>query len=188
MCIIKGLLRKPELPKLWISQRSQDNSPLTSSWEHEWDRKRGRHRIWNRLQGLSCQHRAWCGARTHELWDHDLSRRWMLNCLSHPGRPCECIFLCLRSLVWSLGEAGDWGTKVSHMCIAHPRDWPPTKMLDTKAQMGFLRFATLCMCCHTLSLGELSASSYNSYGKAYLEAYSWFLLDFILCIFFLCSV
>ena len=47
--------------------------------------ERGRHRIWNRLQALSCQHRAWCGARTHGPRDHDLSWSRMLNWLSHPG-------------------------------------------------------------------------------------------------------
>ena len=47
--------------------------------------ERGRHRIWSRLQALSCQHRVRCGARTHGPWDHDLSRCWMLNRLSHPG-------------------------------------------------------------------------------------------------------
>ena len=35
--------------------------------------ERGRHRIWNRLQALSCQHRAQRGARTHGSRDHDLS-------------------------------------------------------------------------------------------------------------------
>ena len=43
--------------------------------EHEWGRgiERGRHRIWSRLQAPSRQHRARRGARTHELWDRDLS-------------------------------------------------------------------------------------------------------------------
>ena len=50
-------------------------------------RERGRHRIWNRLQALNCQHRALHGARTHELWDHDLSWSRTLNQLSHPGAP-----------------------------------------------------------------------------------------------------
>ena len=50
-------------------------------------RERGRHRIWSRLLALSCQHRARCGAWTHELWDHDLSQSQMLNQLSHPGTP-----------------------------------------------------------------------------------------------------
>ena len=48
-------------------------------------RERGRHRIWSRLQGLSCQHRVRHGAWTHELRDHDLSRRRTLNWLSHPA-------------------------------------------------------------------------------------------------------
>ena len=43
--------------------------------EHEWGRgrERGRHRIGNRLQALSCQPRAWRGARTHGPWDRDLA-------------------------------------------------------------------------------------------------------------------
>ena len=51
------------------------------------DRDRGRHRIQSRLQALSCQHRAWCGAWTHEPWHHDLSRSRMLNRLSYLGTP-----------------------------------------------------------------------------------------------------
>ena len=63
--------------------------------EKEWERDRvqagegqrenGRHRIWNRLQALSCQHRAQGGAWIHEPRDHDLSWSQMLNWLSHPG-------------------------------------------------------------------------------------------------------
>ena len=43
--------------------------------EHEQGRVRetGRHRIWNRLQALSGQHRAQCEARTHGPRDHDLA-------------------------------------------------------------------------------------------------------------------
>ena len=55
-------------------------------------RKRGRHRIQSRPQALSCQHRAWCGAQTHEPWDHDLSRNQTLNWLSHPGTPSFHVF------------------------------------------------------------------------------------------------
>ena len=54
--------------------------------------ERGRHRIWNRLQALSCQHRAWRGARTHGPRDHDLSRSRPLNRLSHPGSPVLIMF------------------------------------------------------------------------------------------------
>ena len=50
-------------------------------------RERGRHRIWSRLHALSCQHRARRGARTHELWDHDLSWSRTLNQMSHSGAP-----------------------------------------------------------------------------------------------------
>ena len=45
-------------------------------------RERGRHGIWS-----SCQHRAWCGAQTHEPGDHNLSQSQTPNQLSHPGAP-----------------------------------------------------------------------------------------------------
>ena len=66
----------------WESERERET-------EHKWGRgrERGRHRIWSRLQPLSCQHTARHGARTHELWHHDLSWSQMLNRLSHLGAP-----------------------------------------------------------------------------------------------------
>ena len=62
--------------------------------EHEWGRgrERRRHRFGSRLQALSCQHRAQCGARTHELLDRDLSRSWMPNWLSNPGTLIEILY------------------------------------------------------------------------------------------------
>ena len=39
------------------------------------------------FQAPSCQHRAWRGARTHEPWDHDLSRSRTISQLSPPGTP-----------------------------------------------------------------------------------------------------
>ena len=46
---------------------------------------RGTERQRHRIQALSCQYRAWCGAWTHKLRDHDLSWSQMLNQLSHLG-------------------------------------------------------------------------------------------------------
>ena len=65
---------------LFLGQRETEH-------ERARGRERGRHRIRNRLQALSCQHRARRGARTHGPWDHDLSRSWTLNRPSHPGTP-----------------------------------------------------------------------------------------------------
>ena len=59
-------------------------------WERErqsmskGEAKRGRHRIWSKLQALS---RPPLRARTHEPRDHDLSRSQMFNRLSPPGTP-----------------------------------------------------------------------------------------------------
>ena len=62
--------------------------------EHERGRvrERRRHRIWDRLQALSCRYRARCRAWTHGPRDHDLSRSQTLNRLSHPGAPVS-VFL-----------------------------------------------------------------------------------------------
>ena len=73
----------------WATQAPQCLLILETETEREQGRgrERGRHRIWNRLQALSCQHRARRRARTHKLWDRDLSRSQTLNWLSHPGAP-----------------------------------------------------------------------------------------------------
>ena len=86
--------------------------------EHELGRGRGsgRHRIGSKLQALSCQHRAWHGARTHKLWGHDLSRSQTFNWLSHPGalilfwikQNSTCIEL-LHKLTW-LVSLVEWGS------------------------------------------------------------------------------
>ena len=53
----------------------------------EWGKGRERMRE-NPKQAPSCQPRAWCGAQTHEPWDHDLSpnKEWEAW-LSPPGAP-----------------------------------------------------------------------------------------------------
>ena len=83
-----------DLSRSWTLNRlSYPDTPLYLFWERGWGRvsrggaERGRHRIQSRLQGPSCQYRAWCGARTHRVWDHDLSQSQMPNQLSHPGSP-----------------------------------------------------------------------------------------------------
>ena len=72
--------------------------------QQERDRERGRHRIWSRLQALSCQHRAWHGAPTHELWNPDPSWSGTLNWLSHPGAPILCTFIALPSIISPLSR------------------------------------------------------------------------------------
>ena len=88
-----NLLSHPGAPMFihfWERDRERERERET---ECEWgrDSKRGRHRIWSRFQALSCQHRPQQGARTHELWDHDLTWSQRLNWLSHPGAPVEQI-------------------------------------------------------------------------------------------------
>ena len=48
---------------LFLRERERDRA------EQGRGRERGRHRIWSRLQALSCQHRARRGAQTSQPWD-----------------------------------------------------------------------------------------------------------------------
>ena len=74
-------------------------------WVAEGQREIGRHRISNRLQALSCQHRIQCGPQTRKRWDHDLGWSRTLNRLSHPGALREDLKQA-PCLGWSLG----WGS------------------------------------------------------------------------------
>ena len=78
--------------------------------ECEWgrDRKRGRHRVGSRLQAPSHQHRARCGAQTHEPGDRDPSRSRTLNLVSHPGAP--------RPLTSSSNTHTKVCTRLAHSC------------------------------------------------------------------------
>ena len=75
-------LRHPGAPTFihfWEMERDR-------AWAGEGQRER-QTIIRSRLQPLSCQHRAWRGARTCEPRDHDLSQNGKLNRLSHAGAP-----------------------------------------------------------------------------------------------------
>ena len=58
-------------------------------------------RVWGRVGGCRqslkqaphWEQWAWCGTRTHELWDHDLSRSWRFNRLTNWATqiPLGCI-------------------------------------------------------------------------------------------------
>ena len=74
-----------------------------------WGAERARDRIRSRLQALSYQHRARCGVRTHEPWDHDLSWSRTPNQLSHPGAPCwlsSSISLCWNQKLKQKNSSG----------------------------------------------------------------------------------
>ena len=55
--------------------------------KHRWGRDRERGGTEDLKQALCWQQRTWCRAWTRKLWDHDLSRNPMLNCLTDPGAP-----------------------------------------------------------------------------------------------------
>ena len=78
-----------------------------TAWAEEGQRERERHRIWSRLQALSCQHRSQCGAWTQELWNHDLSQSRTPNQLSHPIAPTFCIIFWKLSSPGSVGKLKD---------------------------------------------------------------------------------
>ena len=81
----------------FLRERVHVRMHASMSWGvGEGQRQRGRHRMGSRLQVLSYQHQTRWGARTHRLWDHDLSRSWPLNQLSHAGAPVLEFFLMMR--------------------------------------------------------------------------------------------
>ena len=76
------------------------------------EREREReNRIRGRLHAPSCQHRARCGAPTHEPWGHVLSWSRMLNRLSHPG---ALRLLSLSSSFGGHGRLGRWAAWGEH--------------------------------------------------------------------------
>ena len=101
------------------------------------ERDRDKDRIWSKLQALSCQHRARCGARTHEPWDHDLSWSQTLHRLSHPGTLSVWLMISVQSMI-----PGLW-------------DWSPHRALCWA--WGLLEILSLSLCptpplTHSLSL------------------------------------
>ena len=93
-----------------------------TAWTGEGQRRR--HRIWSRLQALSCQHRVRGRARTHKLRDYDLSRSWMLNWLSHPGTPNVFLnLLFLRKRECEQGRSrGRRGQRIQSRLCADSRE------------------------------------------------------------------
>ena len=105
--------------------------------------ERGKHRIWSRLQALSCQHRAWCGAQAHKLWDHDLSWSRPLNQLSHPGAP-RSHFLLTRTFFY-LKHASEYMVLKDIytyvcvcVCVSHLRKIEYTHFLQVHRQIAWL--------------------------------------------------
>ena len=90
-----------EVSKRWLATAFIYFLMFIYFWEYKWGRgrERGRHRIWIRLPVPRCQHRARCGAQTHEPWDHDLNRSQTFNRLSHPGALTAAFRHC-RLLQW----------------------------------------------------------------------------------------
>ena len=99
---------------MFIFERKRERE--WQSVSNEGKAERGSQRIWSRLQALSCQHRAQCRARTHELWDHDLSQSQILNWLSHSGTPSLFFFNVYfweREREWAGAEReGDTKSKI----------------------------------------------------------------------------
>ena len=69
---------------LFLRERERERQSMSRGGAKS---ERGSHRFRSRLQALSRQHRARCGAQTHKPWNHDLSRSQTPNRLSHPGTP-----------------------------------------------------------------------------------------------------
>ena len=163
-------------------------------WEREretelkWGRgrERGGHRIWSRLQALSCQHRVRREAGTHKRWDHDLSwsrmpPKHLTNNLLDANRfttpPQQERVYCLP----------DWNNlhkilfiRAAHFCMP---DWDRTRLRGERRKdhhtvfpekagivNGWLSYLSICLSiypssislsCIYLSIHHLSIYSYQ---------------------------
>ena len=106
----------------------------------------------NRLQALSCQHRARCGARTREPRDHDLSQSRTLNWLSHPDAP-RTRFLIYISAKWMNGYHLSHSMTVACLMLHYPT-WIVTIL---KTGTGFSCYHPYC---HFLSVPLLNEWTY----------------------------
>ena len=119
-------------------------------------RMRGRHRIWSRLQALSCQHRARHGARTHRLWDVTPAEVGCLtNCITQ-----ALLFCFLKE--WSWGHLGlsVWLQLMSWspgMWVWAP-GWALCWQLGTWSllQILCLPLSLLLPCSHCVSLSKIN--------------------------------
>ena len=94
-------------------------------FERETERDRQRERASRRgaerenpkqLQALSCQHRAQCGAQTHELQDHDLSRNQESDAQRTEPPRCPCSSVVITVSSFSALNRRLWGIS---LCPAH---------------------------------------------------------------------
>ena len=90
-------------------------------WEREYEQGRDRERETEHLKwALHWQQRTRCGAWTHQPWDHDLSWRWMLNWLSHPGAQFFVFIFCLFILRVRRGREGEKTASRLHVVSTEP--------------------------------------------------------------------
>ena len=95
-------------------------------------------RLW-----ASCQHRARCGAWTHEFWDHDLSRSWTLNWLSHPRAPPMKLFMQPTHIRITLPVVYDSKTC---MLLIDINCWTLLLFSSSPKSSGYRLSIALCMC------------------------------------------
>ena len=101
-------------------------------------------------QALSCQCRARRGARTHELWDHDLSQRGTLNRLSPPSSPS---FLCSYLSV-SLEVKSSWAPEMGVEGVGVLYAPPGTSAVLSWSSVSRQGIPALLLCSVQLAFGS----------------------------------
>ena len=94
-CLRDYLIQTFFFNRLFIVERKSTHA----KWRR--GKERGRHEIRSRLEALSCQHRAWCGARTHKLQN----MTW-----AEVGHLTDCVTQVLPDSF--LYRQGNWGPEV----------------------------------------------------------------------------
>ena len=106
-------LKKKKLMLILFLRKRERERERERKREQGRGREEGRHRIWSRLQALSCQHSPKWGTRTHEQRGHDLSQSWRLTDWATQA-PLDQSF---KKSHWSLKVVFAWGAWLNQLSV-----------------------------------------------------------------------
>ena len=136
-----------------------------------WDREKvpggegQRERETGTKESSALTERAWCGARTHQLWDHDLSQSWMLSQASHPGALDVLNFWKITKLYIRVIHVFFW----MYVTINFFKKWNQEISTIEWFYLNYLMTSAICICCVQSHRGSLSSGRKKQTKQGYLN-------------------